>query len=245
MMKFVCILVIATLMCCIPLQGKTEAEVSTLMSDAQLRTIKNQLKQRAVETAWALSGYDTKFQHTHCLVNRTVYVFSKPELVKPWLLQANVVELSFSAQANRISECRSLVGMKELHLMAGRFITSESEGKEIIDKRDVNQFFIIQGEITSRQLLQLRYVIDEARKCIAASVACNSIEMTVRLPETDHYRMKAIRNTNIRSIEKQISPNDDGPYVILFRPYIGTELIVFISKLKEKRPTVYITRLIQ
>ena len=244
MMKLVYMLVIVPLMCCIPLQGETETEVSTLMNGAQLRTISNQLKHRDVETAWALSGYEIRFPRTHCLANRTVYIYSKPKLVKPWLLQTTVTELLFSAQESRMSKCRNLVFIKELHLMASRFITSESERKEIVEKRDVSKFFIIYGAVTSRQLFKLRYAIDEVRKCIAARIVCSSIEMTVSLPEADHYRMKAIRNANIRSVEKQISPNEDGPYIILFRPYIGTELIVFISKLREQRATVDITRLI-
>lgn len=244
MMKDIVTLVVFSMIVCMYSPCYAEATVTSSMSALQIRSLKTKHAHETKLNVWAISGYEMKYLPTSCITNRNIYLFSAPVLIRKELLEAKVTEIEYRATNNLNGRCISLVRVRKRQLYFGQFVKSKQMGIEIIDRHDSSNFFIIKGGITIERLFNLKSVISEVDKCISAHIDCNKKNYTVSISLMDRKHLNAIKIANISSIEEQLSPNHGGPFLILFRPYTGTELILIISNINNKHIIVNITRLV-
>lgn len=214
------------------------------IEEKDLVAIKAQLKKSDVASAWVLTGNESFDIGTGCPSRRTLYIYSKPTAVQDKLLITSVTELLFKAQKKTFGACADLVLKNEIHYKAGKYI-EKKPGNEIIAAHDSSGFFDIRGQVNEKQLIALKNVINAILACTSGNKNCDSITLYIRLPNDAMSRLDKIRTANLRSVEGQVSPDGNGPFILLFRPYDAKDLIVFVSELMKSRPLVQVTYVIQ
>lgn len=214
------------------------------MDEKELVAIKAQLKRPGVADAWVLTGNESFDTGTGCLSRRTLYIYSKPTVIQAKLLITSVTELLFKAAKQTPAGCADLVLKNEIHRRVGKYI-GKKPGNEMIVAHDVSGFFNIRGQVNEKQLIVLKNVIDAIPTCASGNKSCDSIALDIRLPNDAMSRLEKVRTANVSSVEGQISPDGNGPFILLFRPYEAKDLIVFVSELMKDRPLVQVTYLVQ
>lgn len=213
------------------------------MTDKELSAVKAQLNRPDVTDAWAMTGYNENDRETKCLTRRVLYIYSKPLVVQRVLLKVMGTKLVFDASRSKSGRCGELHIKEESRIRAGRYIYQDT-AMEIIAKHDTHDFFKIHGQVNDNQLVALRNVIDTVASCISRKKGCDSVNLNVKLPTGETNRVNDVQGSEISSIEGQVSPTGDGPYIILFRPYTAEELVVFVTELTRPVPSVQVTILI-
>jgi hypothetical protein len=208
------------------------------MSDKDIKSILIQTNNAKMTSAWGLYGYKLKQLSSSCETSGNIYVFNKPTMISNTLMRSELQRLHFYYNRNENAKC-DLKYEKIISMRIGKIID-----KSTISLSDLvpdHEYFVIQGKISNHELIKLADLIERIRVCALKHDKCDNFKLSISLPSDAINKINNIRANNISSIKILPTPKSEGAYLIQFKNFTVSELILFIYDINQFKSYVDIT----
>lgn len=209
--------------------GAHEVAISRVpMKSEELKAVFSEFGEVKRNDIWSLTGDEVWSSEPHCLIERNVYVLSLPKKYDQ-LVRASAIKYSFTStdeDKDDTSPCGKLSKPVKEIISTVKF----SNTAEVIpangNEAEVAKYFYVQRSIGNKQLRALKKTLDDTSDCVLHKKSCDTIAVSIRLPDNSTELESVVGSNNIYSVEMRPSADKHSPLIVSFKT--APELLVYV-----------------